>query len=150
MSDTTISVYTITPTMPEFDEVWHLREEVLRKPLGLSLKNDNLSRDYIDTIFVANAGGTVIGCVFLHRLSDEQLQLRAMAVYSQWQGKGIGRMLVQAAEAHAWQNGYKEIILHARKVAMGFYAGMGYTPYGDEFVEVGIPHYMMMLQRPGL
>lgn len=148
MADNQIKVYTITPDMPEFQEVWNLREEVLRKPLGLSLKNDNLSRDFIDTIFVASSDGSVIGCVFMHRLSDEQIQLRAMAVYPTWQGKGVGRMLVQAAEKYAWHAGYKQIILHARKVAMGFYASMGYTPYGDEFTEVGIPHYMMSLQAP--
>ena len=138
-----IVVSQINPESPQFGQVWDLREEVLRKPIGLSLKNDDLSRDYIDTIFVAAHNGKVIGCVFFHHLDTAQVQLRAMAVYNDWQGKGVGRMLVTTGEKFAAEKGYDKIILHARKVAMGFYAGMGYTVSGDEFTEVGIPHFMM-------
>ena len=138
-----ILISRINASSPEFAQLWGLREEVLRKPLGRSLKDDDLSRDYIDTFFIASHNGLVIGCVGFHSLSGEVVQLRAMAVYNEWQGKGIGRLLVQAFEDHAWQSGYKKIVLHARKVALGFYASMGYTVAGGEFTEVGIPHYMM-------
>ncbi len=128
---------------PKYEEVWDLREEILRKPLGLSLKNDDMSRDLVDKIFAAEHDGQVIGCVLLNHHNDENAQLRAMAVYDEWQGKGVGRLLVEAAERYAVSYGYKRLELHARKVALGFYKGMGYKIYGDEFTEVGIPHYMM-------
>lgn len=137
-----INVSKIDHTAPQYQQVWDLREEMLRKPIGLSLKNEDLSRDKEDAIFIAEHDGKVIGCV-MGRHTDEGLQLRQMAVYDEWQGKGIGRMLVLALEAYAAQNGYTRILLHARKVARGFYAGMGYTDYGDEFTEVGIAHFMM-------
>ena len=73
----------------------------------------------------------------------ETVQLRAMAVYNEWQGKGVGRLLVQALEDNACQAGYNKIILHARKVVLGFYKSMHYRQVGDEFVEVGIPHFHM-------
>ncbi len=66
-----------------------------------------------------------------------------MAVYGEWQGKGIGGMLVIAAEKFSTQKGYGKMILHARKVALEFYKRLGYEAYGSEFTEVGIPHYMM-------
>ena len=138
-----IIISQIDSKSPQFRQVWDLREAVLRKHLGRSLKDDDLSRDYIDTIFVAEHNDKVIGCVFLHHLDEKQLQLRAMAVYDEWQGKGVGRLLVQAGEKFAVQKNYDKIILHARKVATGFYAGMGYTISSDEFTEVGIPHFMM-------
>lgn len=37
-----------------------------------------------------------------------RVQLRQMAVYEKWQGKGIGRQLVQAAEKLAIEKGYKK------------------------------------------
>ena len=95
-----ISISTITSGSPKYKEVFELRDEILRRPLGRELKNDDLSRDHIDTIFIAEHEGRIIGCVLLHRLSDEEVQLRAMAVYNEWQGKGVGRMLVQALEKH--------------------------------------------------
>ena len=141
MPDITIS--RINNSHPSFQQVWDLREEVLRKPLGLSLKNEDLSRDNNNKIFIALHNDRVIGCVFLQPLQHNEVQLRAMAVYNEWQGKGIGRMLVEALEQFALQQGSSKIVLHARKVALEFYKALGYTQCGDEFTEVGIPHYMM-------
>jgi GNAT superfamily N-acetyltransferase len=138
-----ITITQINASAPEFSQLWDLREEVLRKPLGRSLKDDDLSRDYTDVIFIAKDNSRVIGCVLLHHLDPGTAQLRAMAVYPGYQGKNIGRQLVQAFEQYAWKAGYNKIILHARKVALGFYAAMGYSVTSDEFIEVGIPHYMM-------
>lgn len=128
---------------PQYYQVMELRDEILRKPLGLSIKDDDNSRDIIDTIFIAEHNGKVIGCLLVHPLEDNQAQLRAMAVYEEWQGHGIGKKLVLAAEVYIMEQAYSSIILHARKVAMGFYLGLGYTITGDEFTEVGIPHFMM-------
>jgi GNAT superfamily N-acetyltransferase len=66
-----------------------------------------------------------------------------MAVYEEWQGQGIGKILVDAAEAYAKEKGYVSIILHARKVAEGFYKKLGYYTTSSEFTEVGIPHVVM-------
>lgn len=143
-----ITISRIYSTDSLYQQVWDLREEVLRIPLGLSLKNEDLSRDKINTIFIALHEGRVIGCVFMQPIDKSEIQLRAMAVYNEWQGKGVGRLLVQAAEEWAWQEGYDKIILHARKVAMGFYKTLGYHQYGDQFLEVGIPHYMMEKENP--
>jgi len=138
-----IRLHMINTTSHFYPQVLDLREEILRKPLGLSLKNENLDRDIADDTLIAEAGGSVIGCLLLHRVDDTTMQLRAMAVYEHSQSKGIGSMLVKQAEAVAAQKGYRHIILHARKVALGFYQKLGYTVTSDEFTEVGIPHYMM-------
>ncbi|MES2701717.1 MAG: GNAT family N-acetyltransferase [Bacteroidota bacterium] len=141
MKDVTVSQ--VTTSSPEYRQVWELREEILRKPLGMSLKDEDLGRDHVDTIFAASHEGKVIGCLMAHHNSGDEVQLRQMAVYNEWQGKGVGRLLINVAEAYAQSRGYKTIILHARKVAAGFYENLGYTTYGDEFTEVNIPHYMM-------
>jgi N-acetylglutamate synthase-like GNAT family acetyltransferase len=134
----------IDHTAPEYATgVWQLREDVLRIPLGLSLRNEDLSRDKINEIFIAEADGRVIGCVFMQPMDAASIQLRAMAVYPEWQGRGVGALLVAAAEEWSRTAGYQRIELHARKVAMGFYLAIGYQSFGDQFTEVGIPHFMM-------
>jgi N-acetylglutamate synthase-like GNAT family acetyltransferase len=138
-----INLHIINTTSHYYPQVYELREEILRKPLGLSLKNENLDRDIIDDTLIAECNGNVWGCLLLHRVDAATLQLRAMAVYEQHQQHGIGSKLIKKAEEVALQKGYTHIILHARKVAMGFYQKLGYTITGDEFTEVGIPHYMM-------
>lgn len=139
-----IVVSRIDITDAKYPQVYNLREEMLRKPIGLSLKDENLSADASNAIFIAEHNDTVIGCVMLYPIADEEkIKLRQMAVYDEWQGKGIGKVLVDAAENYAKDKGYSAIILHARKVSEGFYKKLGYDTTSSEFTEVGIPHVVM-------
>jgi len=138
-----ITTRVVTHTSPEYQQIWDVREEVLRKPLGMSLKNEDLSGDAEDKIVIAVDNDKVIGCVMMHPKENGVLKLRAMGVYEQYQGKGVGRLLIHAAEKEAAGDGYKKIDLHARMVAKVFYEKLGYTPVGDIFIEVGIPHVLM-------
>ena len=138
-----VSISVINAQSPQYNDVWQLREEVLRKPLGLSLKNEDLGMDAGDTIFIATHNNKVIGCLMLHPLGKEVIKFRQMAVYDTWQGSGIGRMLMEAAEIYAAKNHYIKISLHARKIVSGFYLRLGFSTIGDEFTEVGIVHLLM-------
>ncbi len=139
-----IVVRRIEITDEKYQQVYNLREEILRKPIGLSLKNENLATDATNAIFIAENVDEVIGCVMLYPIADEEkIKLRQMAVDERWQGQGIGKMLVDAAEGYAKEQGYSAIILHARKVAEGFYQKLGYDTTSSEFTEVGIPHVVM-------
>jgi len=127
----------------EYQGVWNLREEVLRKPLGLSLKNEDLSDDAQDIIIIAMDDDNVIGCVMLHPKDKTIVKLRQMAVAEKYQRKGIGNILVRQAEKTARENGYQQITLHARKVAIDFYKKLDYTIISGTFTEVNIPHVAM-------
>lgn len=126
-----------------YPQVWQLREDMLRQPLGLSLKDENLGDDAIDTIFAAIQNGKVVGCVMMHSMNDKQVKLRQMAVAEGMQGTGVGRMLVDAAGLWAKEEGFDEIVMHARITAAGFYEKLGYHTRGTLFTEVTIPHILM-------
>jgi len=130
-------------TDPEYGQVYELREELLRKPLGLSLENEDLSADRTDHILAAINDDKVIGCVMLQPKEGSMIKLRQMAVAAAWQNKGIGKLLVEAAEELARSKNYTHIILHARDIAEGFYKKLGYKTTSDTFTEVGIPHVVM-------
>jgi predicted GNAT family N-acyltransferase len=138
-----ITISQITAGDARYQDVWELRETILRKPLGMSLKNEDLSADAKDVILAAMENNAVIGCLMLADIEGKKLKLRQMAVYENWQGKGVGRKLVRAAEQYAATKGYEKIVLHARKVALGFYENLEYTITSGEFAEVGIPHFVM-------
>lgn len=138
-----IEVIQISPADKEYREAYILREELLRKPIGLSLDDEDLSDEVNDVILAAKENDTVVGCLILTPRSDNKLQLRQMAVSGKMQGKGVGRVLVNAAEQKAKSIGYNTIVLHARVVAQGFYDKLGYTQVSDVFTEVGIPHVVM-------
>ena len=66
-----------------------------------------------------------------------------MAVDRTLRGSGVGRQVVQALEQAARLRGDTRVVLGAQRSAEGFYARLGYAPYGEPYEEVGIPHVGM-------
>lgn len=69
--------------------------------------------------------------------------LGRLAVVREARGLGIGVALVRALEDAARARGLTAVDLHAQTHALGFYERLGYTAYGPEFAEAGIPHRAM-------
>lgn len=132
----------------EYHATVALRDEVLRRPLGLAFSPDELSGEKDSFHLAGWRGSALVACVVLKPLSDNQLQLRQFAVREDWRGQGIGRALALYAEAFAKEHGYEEIILHSRETAQGFYAKLGYQTEGERFIEVTIPHVTMRKRLP--
>jgi N-acetylglutamate synthase-like GNAT family acetyltransferase len=127
----------------EYQQMVNLRMEILRKPLGLRFDPEELEREKEDILMGAFEEEKLLGCCLLTRVDNQTLRLRQMAVPSGMQGKGVGRALMIFCENVARDRGYKKLIMHARKTALGFYEKLGYHTSGEEFVEVTIPHYIM-------
>lgn len=127
----------------EYQQMIDLRKEILRKPLGLSFTEEELASEKNDILIGAFDDDTILACCLLTKMDDKCLKLRQMAVQNNLQGKGIGASMMNFAETIARDKGYKKLIMHARKTALGFYEKLGYKAFGDEFEEVTIPHYVM-------
>lgn len=128
---------------PEYQEMVRLRKDVLRRPLGLTLEEDELDTERPHVHIGAFEEDILLGCCMLVRENDETVRLRQMSVMDNIQGKGVGRALMNFAENIARDQGYKHLIMHARKHAIGFYEKMGYQVTSTEFTEVSIPHVVM-------
>jgi GNAT superfamily N-acetyltransferase len=131
---------------PEYWQMIKLREEILRKPLGLGFTKQELEVEKNNMLIGAFEDEKILGCCMLVEENPETVRLRQMAVLNDLQGKGIGRAIMNFAENIARDRGYKVLSMHARKNALGFYEKMGYKVEGDEFTEITIPHYVMVKQ----
>ena len=120
-----------------------LREAILRTPLGLKLSDEELADDAGRRHFCALFDCAVVGTVSLKRLDGKTLQLRQMAVAEDRRRERIGARLLARAEDWARWEGYRQIVLHARLGAEGFYARYGYRAEGEPFDEHTIPHIRM-------
>ena len=127
----------------EYRQMVDLRNEILRKPLGLSLKKEELDREKDDILIGAFEEDKMLGCCLLTRVDDNNVRLRQMAVQNNLQGKGIGASMLNFAENVARDTGYKKMVMHARKTALHFYEKLGYKICSEEFEEITIPHYIM-------
>jgi len=127
----------------EYQQMINLRNEILRKPLGLSFTPEELANEKEDILIGAFDEEDMLACCMLTKADHNSLRLRQMAVLNNLQGKGIGASMMNFAEILTRDKGYKKIIMHARETAIGFYEKLGYKVVGDKFTEVTIPHYVM-------
>jgi len=134
----------ITYGTKEYDQELELRNEVLRKPLGMDLYKQDLT---VEKDFIRIGGfwdNSLVGILLLVPKNDKIIQMKQMAVKDSFRGQNIGREIINYGENLAKRKGYTQVVLSARKVALDFYLKSGYEIQGEEFEEVGIPHYKMM------
>lgn len=127
----------------DYRQMVTLRNEILRKPLGLSFEPDELDREKNDVLIGAFEDGKIQGCCMLTKVNNHTCRLRQMAVQDKVQRRGVGHALMNFAETLARDYGFKIMKMHARKTAIGFYEKQGYRVSGEEFIEVTVPHYVM-------
>ena len=126
----------------------NLRRARLRTPLGLDFTSAQLASEAGDIHIAAFEGDVLVGTLILSPYDGHTLKLRQMAVDASIQGQGIGRELLNAAEAATRSDGKRRIILAARLTAQPFYIRNGYRAVGTVFEEVTIPHIMMEKTLP--
>lgn len=121
-----------------------LRAQILRHPLGLELTREDTADDAQTEHLGAFLEAQLIGQVSLKPFNTKIVQLKQMAIKPTYQGRGIGAQLLQYAEKYAVDHHFQEIRLHARTYAQEFYRKFGYQPQGEPFIEVTIPHILMI------
>lgn len=124
----------------EYQAMLELRNEVLRKPLGRSIWDENRDHEANYHLLTAWQDDEIVGCLTLSDDGDGRARMRAVAVSPLYQGQGIGAKLVAEFETKARALGFSESFAHAREVVIPFYMSLGYEVCGEEFEEVGIPH----------
>lgn len=129
-----------------YRQTLRLREDVLRKPLGMKLSPSELEKDPPCHHIAALQDGKVVACLVLLPLPEKTVKMRQVAVASDRQGGGVGKKLLQEAENFCRSLGFETIILNSRETAVGFYEKLGYKKIGDSFLEVTLPHQKMEKQ----
>jgi predicted GNAT family N-acyltransferase len=127
----------------EYIQMVNLRDNVLRRPLGLTFSHDELQAEKDEILIACMDDGEMLGCCMLVKMDNETVRLRQMAVAPNLHGKGIGASIMNFAENLARDKGFKKMTMHARDTAIGFYGKFGYAIIGHQFMEVNVPHHKM-------
>ena len=121
-----------------------LRKRVLRWPLGLDFTPEQLAAEMNEFHLLALDGDQLIACLVLTPQSKDTIKMRQVAVEPDWQGKGVGKKLVEFSERIAREKGFSKMVLNARDTAVPFYLKLDYEIEGEPFEEVTIPHRRMV------
>jgi ribosomal protein S18 acetylase RimI-like enzyme len=133
----------ITPDDSSYADELDLRFRVLREPLGQTRADVLFSFEGESLHLVAQEESRMLGCVLFHPEGATDGRLFQMAVAPDAQRLGLGRKLVEMLEQELRSRGVERIHLHARAQVVGFYERLGYSIYGEPFVEIGIEHRHM-------
>lgn len=133
------------PSTPQdFNVYYQLRYDVLRKPWGHPPGSEFDETDSTSIHAFIKDGDIAIACSRLHFVDDKTSQIRYMGVHPDYQGKGLGKLVIAYLEGISKQNNRLDVILHARENAVEFYKSCGYTINEKSYLLWGkIQHFLM-------
>jgi predicted GNAT family N-acyltransferase len=126
-------------------EYYDLRWRVLRQPWGQprGTERDDQEDESVHRMLL-NDMGLAMACGRLHMNSQEEAQVRYMAVDEACRSFGYGRIILNELEEVASLAGATKVVLQARESAIGFYEACGYRVIAKTFLLYGeIQHFLM-------
>ncbi len=137
-------------THQEFQQYYHLRWRILRKPWG---QKEGSERDETDNSpsrcyhITAVINNKICGVARVEFATEKQFQIRYMAVDDLYRGMGVGRKIIEHIEDYAHHHHANELFLNARENATGFYEKLGYKITEKSYVLFGSIQHFKMLKR---
>ncbi len=143
------AVCLIQPDVPsEFQLLFRLRWEMLRKPWGLppGSEQDAEEEHTIHRAILRPADvPEMLACGRIQETEPGLAQVRYMAVDHRFHGKGYGMEVLRSLEEAARSfSGCGQIFLKARENALGFYLKAGYRLDTEIEPYLGIRHFRML------
>ena len=137
----------IEPKSPEeYSKYYNLRYAVLRKPWHqpLGSERDESEELSIHRMIICEGTGDALAVGRLQFNSDDESQIRYMAVAEDFQGQGLGNQIISTLEDIAREKNIRRMILQARGNAVQFYKNNGYEIIKKTHLLFGeIQHWLM-------
>ena len=80
----------------------------------------------------------------LSKTLGDQIKIGRVVIARKWRGQGLGLEMMKICHDELRQQGVARARLAAQAYVEGFYLHLGYTAIGEEFMDAGIPHVMMV------
>lgn len=134
-------------TQEEWDVYYDLRYRVLREPLDQPRGSEKNEGDETGEHFALFEDDVIKAIARLDHSGENIGQVRFVAVDQSLQGKGYGRMIMEATEKRSVERGDHTMILHARDYAVDFYLKLGYTLIEPSHKLFGVLQHFLMEKR---
>lgn len=104
---------------------------------------DGSDPDFVH-VLATDKNGRPVGTARINRKG----RIGRMAVLQNYRRQGIGRKMIQALMDYGRKNSITDFHVSSQVTAAGFYEKMGFEQTGEEFLEAGIKHINMKLNKP--
>lgn len=128
--------------------------DVLWGPLNLPRNVRRSFRlDKPETEIIAVDRNKVIGGLVACQLAEHQFEIRHLAVGADYQGRSVGRLLIEELINQISKDTVVWVQAYARNTSVGFFARLGFVPEGgflehEDFTRHGIKFQKMWLVVP--
>ncbi len=124
------------------EEAKKIREEVFVEEQGFQEEFDGIDgiAKHIVLFDEEKAVGT---CRMFFQDSQRNYHVGRVAVRADYRGRGLGKVLMEAAEEHIRELGGESITLSAQVRVAPFYETLGYCRQGEEYLDEECPHVRM-------
>lgn len=136
-----MNVITVKNTK-EREDAYEVRKKVFVEEQGVSLDIEIDEHEDSAAHFVLYDNRKPCGAGRF-RLKDGIGKAERICILPEYRGKGAGRLVMEAVEAHAQAQHAPALKLDAQVHAIPFYERLGYEVISDEFMDAGIPHKSM-------
>lgn len=133
----------ITPTR-DIATCRQLRRVVFIEEQGVPEADEIDDKDDAAIHLLATENGTPVGSARLLIMGDTG-KIGRVCVLKSHRGTGLGAALIRAAITELRSHGLTRAKLGSQTHAIGFYARLGFTATGPEYIDAGIPHRDMIL-----
>lgn len=140
-----ISVSTVS-SKEAIQDCLNIREAVFIKEQNVPHELEQDDYDWSTAIhFLAHMNEQPVGTARIILKQDETIaKIGRVAVLKEYRGKNIGAEIIKTIEACPLFQTIDRFILESQTHAIPFYNQLGYVAEGDEFMDAGIPHKLMV------
>ncbi len=139
---------TTPTTKAEFKAYYALRYKVLREPGGHPKGTEKDDYEPISEHFCAvTETGEIVGAVKLYEKAPGIGHLSHLVVAPEYQHKGIGRKLVEAAENRARERGFQTLGAMSRLTATAYFEKYGFKITELPTLHLGTIHLVWMEKK---
>lgn len=132
---------------PEYYQATQLRYRLFYQEHNIPFASifDSKEKQNRHLVITANPENKVLAYGRLVQNSLEELQIHQMVVEPAYQGKGLGKLILQTLIATTIQQGSSSLVLNARITKVGFYQPFGFKIIGQVFTSLstGVLHIKM-------
>ncbi|MER2494322.1 bifunctional GNAT family N-acetyltransferase/thioesterase [Catenovulum sediminis] len=111
----------------DFEKYYKLRWQIIKKPFGAPL---GAEKDEYDSLaehrMICDKDGQVLAVGRLHFVSQDEAQIRHVAVSDECRGKGLGSIILTTLEQAARRQNAKRVITFSRADTVTFFERCGY------------------------
>ena len=119
-----------------------IREEVFVQEQGFHNEFDDIDKQAVHLVVMDRETPVAAGRAYWED-DCKVWHVGRICVRKPWRGRELGRLVMEGLEKEAQKRGAEKLMLSAQIQAKGFYEKLGYSSYGEEYMDEHCPHIAM-------